>query len=489
MTELFRLTACDAVRRLKAREVSPLEMIDAALARIAAVERHVNALPTVCAERARERAQALMAHWPADVPDHFLYGLPVAIKDMNDVAGVRTTYGSPLFGDHVPTRSDYMVETLEAAGAIVLAKSNTPEFAAGANTFNDVFGATLNPWDTRMTCGGSSGGAAVALATGEVWLAPGSDHGGSLRIPASFCGVVGLRPSPGRVPRAPGALPFSPMSVQGPMARTVADLALLLDAQLGEPSGDALALPRPAVPFLAAATRPARPQRIAYAADLGVAPLDPEVRQLCDRAAAAFADMGIAVEPAHPDLGDVEEVFRVLRGQVFAAARGHLLEQRARIKPEVVWNIEEGLKLSGADIARAERAHAQIYRRAAEFFERYDLLLSAAVLTPPFPVEVRYLTELDGHKFPTYYSWLALSFAITLTHCPAISVPCGLTASGLPVGLQIVGPPRGDARVIAAAALYEATQPWSGMLPIAPRMGTLPIAPPPVGQAQPGARP
>ncbi|MSP52129.1 MAG: amidase [Alphaproteobacteria bacterium] len=468
MTDLYRLTAREAVALLRNRQVSPLELIDAALERIAVVEPQVNALPIICADRARERAKTLMGNLPDDPPPHYLFGLPVAIKDMNDVAGVRTTYGSRLYADNVAKRSDYMVEALEASGAVVLAKSNTPEFAAGANTFNDLFGATLNPWDCRMTCGGSSGGAAVALATGEIWLAHGSDHGGSLRIPASFCGVVGLRPASGRVPRAPGALPFSPMSVQGPMARTVADLSLMLDAQLAEVPGDPLSLPRPLTSFLDAAEQPTMPRRVAYSADLGIGPIDPEVRDIVDRAAAVFADLGATVEHACPDLTDAENIFGVLRAQVFAATRSQLLDRRAMVKPEVIWNIEEGLALTGADVAGAERAHAQIFHRTAAFFETHDLLLSAAVLAPPFPVGMRYLEELNGHRFPTYFSWLVLSFAITLTHCPAISVPCGMTASGLPVGLQIVGPPRGEAVVLAAAALFEAAQPWAAMVPLDP---------------------
>ena len=437
MDELVKLTACEAVARLKAGELSPLELIDAALARIEEVEPLVNALPTLCPERARERAKAIMAAPSDEAPPGYLHGLPIAIKDLNDVAGVRTTYGSPIFADHVPERSDLTVETLERHGAVVLAKSATPEFGAGANTFNEVFGVTRNPWDLARTCGGSSGGAAVALATGEIWLAQGSDHGGSLRIPASYCSVVGLRPSSGRVARGPMPVPFSPMSVQGPMARNVADLALLLDALSGAHPGDPLSLPAPGTPFLNAAEAPREPQRVAFSADLGFAGVDPEVAALCQSAA---HHLGAEVVEACPDLGDAESTFQVLRGAYFAATQAPMLDaHRAALKPEVVWNIEMGLALTGAEIGLAERERAALYQRVVAFFAEYDLLLCPAVLAPPFPVEQRYLSEAAGVKFETYVSWLALSFAITLTHCPALSLPCGFTAAGLPVGLQIVG--------------------------------------------------
>ena len=476
MDELVKLTACEAVARLKAGELSPLELIDAALARIEEVEPLVNALPTLCPERARQRAKAIMAAPRDEAPPGYLHGLPIAIKDLNDVAGVRTTYGSPIFADHVPERSDYTVETLERHGAVVLAKSATPEFGAGANTFNEVFGVTRNPWDLARTCGGSSGGAAVALATGEMWLAQGSDHGGSLRIPASYCSVVGLRPSSGRVARGPTAVPFSPMSMQGPMARNVADLALLLDAFAGVHPGDPLSLPAPETLFLGSAEAPRSPKRIAFSPDLGFAGVDPEVAALCRAAAQDFTTLGAEVVEACPDLGDAEATFQVLRGAYFAATQAPMLEShRAALKPELVWNIEKGLALSGAEIGAAERERAALYQRVVAFFDTYDLLLSPAVIAPPFPVEQRYLAEVAGVKFETYVSWLALSFAITLSHCPALSLPCGFTAAGLPVGLQIVGPPRGEAEVIGAAALYEAAHPFATLVPMEPKATASPV--------------
>jgi len=469
MTELWRLSATEIVAQLRRRAVRPLDLIDAALARIEAVGGSVNALPTVCAERARAAAKQLDGK-TSDDPG-WLAGLPIAIKDITDVAGVRTTYGSPIYADHVPTRSDIQVETLEARGAIVLAKSNTPEFAAGSNTFNEVFGKTRNPWRTTQTAGGSSGGAAAALATGQVWLAHGSDTGGSLRIPASFCGVVGLRPTPGRVAHSgPRTLPFEVLSVDGPMARTVGDLALLLDAMTGEHWRDPLALPRPAEPFQRAAARASLPPRIAWSPDLGgLMPLDPEVRAVCTAVARKLETMGARVAEACPALGDATEIFRVLRAASFAARYAPLLQtNRKDLKPEIVGNIEAGLKLTGDDHGRAEAARRDLAYRTAEFFQQHDLLITPAVIVPPFDIDQRYLTEVGGHQFKDYVGWLIGSFAITLTSCPAISIPCGFTKGGLPIGLQIVAPFRGEAALLSAAAAIEAALALTPKTPIDP---------------------
>ncbi len=474
MTDLVSLSAREAVALLRRGEVTPLELIDAAEARIQAVDGAVNALPTLCLDRARAHARRLMAREPeARGP---LAGLPLAIKDLDEVAGVRTTYGSPIYADHVPARSCIMVETLEDRGGIVIAKSNTPEFGAGANTFNEVFGKTLNPWDRRLTCGGSSGGAAVALATGEVWLATGSDLGGSLRTPASFCGVVGLRPSPGRVAMGPDPLPFDSLAVGGPMGRDVADTALMLDAMAGMHPADPRSLPAPARPFLAAVEAPEPPRRVAFSPDLGITPVDAEVAEICARAAQrVFADMGAAVEDACPDFSDAPETFQTLRAVRFAAAKAPLLEtERARLKPEVIWNIEKGLALDGEEIGRAMRARGALYNRVVSFFDDYDLLVCPAAIVPPFDVNQRYVAEAGGRKFDDYVAWIAITFVLTLTSCPVLCLPAGFTRSGLPVGIQIMGPPRSEARVLAAGALFEAGAGLAPLTPIEPRDAAAP---------------
>ncbi|ESR23835.1 amidase [Lutibaculum baratangense] len=468
MTELVRLTACDIVDRLRAEALTPLDLLDALEARIAAVDGTVNALPTLCFDRARSHARSLMEKPVADRGR--LAGLPVPIKDLAEVAGVRTTFGSPIYRDHVPDRSDILVEHLEAEGGIVYAKSATPEFGAGANTFNEVFGATLNPWDTTRSAAGSSGGAAVALATGMAWVAHGSDLGGSLRNPASFCGIVGLRPSPGRVAHDPGVVADDLLGVDGPMARTVEDVALLLDAMAGEDPRDPVSLPREPDSYRDAVRRPGRLRRVAFSADLGITPVDPEVAEICRRAAHRFAELGVEVVEAHPDLSEAPETFQTLRAAGYAASHLAKLEaHRDLLKPEVVWNIEKGLQLSMRELIAAEEARGRLIAQANAFFDDHDLLMTPATIVPPFPVEERYVAECAGKTFDTYIDWLAIAFSITLTTCPALSLPCGFTSKGLPVGLQVVARPRGEARLLGGAAQLECLLGLRDETPIDPR--------------------
>ena len=468
--ELVRATACAIVDKLNAGEVTPLDLLDVLEQRIADVDGKVNAMPTLCFDRARARARALMQRKPAD--RGLLAGLPVPIKDLTDVEGVRTTQGSPIYRDTVPARSDLMVERLEGNGALVYAKSNTPEFGAGANTFNEVFGPTRNPWDLSRSAAGSSGGAAAALASGTAWLAHGSDMGGSLRNPASFCGVVGMRPSIGRVAHTPIAKIDRNLGVQGPMARNVEDLALLLDAMSGEHPADPLSLPLLPASFLSATRSGKRPKRIAYSPDLGITPVDSEIAAITRKAAERFAETGAIVEDAHPDLREAHQCFHVLRAFDFAVSKAELLRtRRDQLKPEVIWNIEEGLKLTVGQLERAEAQRVAMTARTLEFFQTYDLLLTPATIVAPFPIENRYVAECAGRKFDNYVEWLGIVYAITLVCCPALSLPCGFTASGLPVGLQMVGPPRGEAQLLAYAKALEDILGVRGTTPIDPRPG------------------
>ena len=456
------LSATAAVTALRAGEVHPRELVEASLRRIELVDPDLNALPTVCAERALDAAALV----PADAP---LAGLPFAVKDLTDVAGVRTTYGSPIFADHVPDRSNTLVERLERRGGIVVAKSNTPEFGAGGNTFNEVFGDTRNPWDTSRTCGGSSGGSAAALASGQVWLATGSDLGGSLRTPAGFCGVVGLRPCPGRVARGPEQLPFDTLSVEGPMGRTVADAALMLDAMAGSHPLDPLSLEAPSRPFAEAAAEPALPSRVAFSPDLGITPVAPEVREACELAVRQLAGAGVEVELVHPDLADAPEAFQVLRAAGFVAGLGPLLEtHRDQLKPDVIWNIERGLRLDAERVGWAERARGQIQQRLAAFLEQHQLLLCPSACVAPFDVAVRWLREIDGVQLDDYVEWLRITSSITLSACPVVAMPCGLTVDGLPVGLQFVGRPHGEWALLRAAAAAEQVFGMAGRVPLVP---------------------
>ena len=480
--DLIRLSATEAVARLRRGEISPLELVEAAASRIATVEPEVNALPTRCVERARAHARRLMAGGGRDAEGEpgWLAGLPVAIKDLTDVAGVRTTYGSPIFRDHVPATSHPVVERIERKGGIVIAKSNTPEFGAGGSTFNEVFGKTRNPWNTSLTCGGSTGGGAVALATGEVWLAHGTDHGGSLRRPGTYCSVVGLRPSPGRVTRGTPNNLFSPLSVHGPMARNVADLALFLDAMAGLCPHDPLTFDAPAMSFSQAVAAARPPRRIAYTADYGGRlKVDRETREICAAAVRRFEDLGCVVEEFAPDLGAIEEAFMVLRAQHFVVDRELQMQtHRALLKQDIIWNTEAGLAQTPSRIAWADRERAAFYRRMVALFARFDVFITPSEATPAFDVNLRHPEYVDGEKLTNYMGASTLNAAITLTSCPAIAVPCGFDRFGRPVGLQITGPMRGEAAALAAAAVFEQMMGLDRMLPIDPRAGTVPDSAP-----------
>jgi amidase len=470
MADLIRLTANEIVSLLRSGEITPLDCLDALEKRIGEVDKAVNALPTLCFDRARDHARVLMKK---PVSEHGrLAGLPIPIKDLNDVKGVRSTQGSPIFANHIATASDILVENLEDEGGIVYAMSNTPEFGAGANTFNQVFGRTLNPWNLKRSAAGSSGGAAVALATGMAWVAHGSDLGGSLRNPASFCGVVGMRPSPGRVAASVHAKIDGTLGAEGPMARNVEDLALLFDAMVGANPADPLSLPREDISYLAAARSREKPKRVAFSRDLGITTVDPEVADIVERAAFKLADAGVIVEEAHPDLKEAHECFQVLRALSYATGLKSLYENhRDKLKPDVVWNIEKGLVLSVAEIARAETQRAVMFKRIREFFKHYDLILCPTTIVAPFPIEQRYVTECNGHAFSTYIDWLAIVYAFTNVASPAISIPAGFTREKLPVGIQIAAPCRGEARLLAAAKLLEDVLDLGQITPIDPRPG------------------
>lgn len=468
MTELVRQTATEIVTSLRTGDVTPLHCLDALEKRIAEVNPRVNALVTLCFERARDHAKALMKKPVAERGT--LHGLPVPIKDLVDVAGVRSTQGSRIFANRIAEESDILVRHLEGEGGIVYAMSNTPEFGAGAQTFNDVFGITRNPWNTALTPAGSSGGAAVALTTGMAWAAHGSDLGGSLRNPASFCGIVGLRPSPGRVACSPGTVIDGTLGVEGPMARNVSDLALMLDAMSGWEAGDPLSLPRENKSFRSRLESVSQPKRIAVSKGLGVTPVDPEVAEIILAAARKLEGQGVIIEEAHPDLPDAMNCFQVLRAAEYAAGKFNLLKHhRDLLKPEVIWNIEKGLKLSGEEIAHAQAQRATLFRNIHSFLERYDALLCPTTIVPPFAVEERYLKRCNGVEFETYIDWLLIVAVATLSMCPAISIPCGFTRTGLPVGLQIIGPNRGEAKLLQVAKFAEDVFALGTITPINPK--------------------
>jgi amidase len=453
--ELWRLSAREAVTALQNGEVSSAELIDAAAARIEETNGAVNSMVTLCLDRARAHGQKIA---DGEAEAGLLHGLPVAIKDLEDVEGVRTTNGSPIYRDNISKFSTATVEALEDNGGVVIGKTNTPEFGAGANTFNEVFGTTVTPWDTTKTCGGSSGGSAAALAAGQVWLATGSDHGGSLRIPAAFCGVVGLRPSAGRVPSWPKAMPFETHQVIGPMARNVGDVGLMLDAMARFDDRDPLTFEPDGESFRAAAEAPQAPARIGYAPNLGgAAPVDAEVAEICGRAVQAFAAMESDVTDECPDFSGASQAFQVRRAMIMAVGhKAHYENHKELLKPDLIWNIEKGQNLSMDEIIQAENYRTKLYQQMIGFFETHDLLITPTVMVPPFAADQHYVSQVGDVVFDDYVEWLFHTFALTLTTCPAISIPCGETAAGLPVGLQLVARHRGEAELLSYAAALEA---------------------------------
>jgi amidase len=460
--------ATELVRLFRARKVSPLEVMQGVLARIGQVNPRVNAVVTVAREGALRAARAATNALRRGTKLRPLHGVPVSIKDLTSTKGIRTTWGSKIFEQHVPQEDGLIVERLKAAGAIVVGKTNTPEFGAGANTFNAVFGATRNPWNLALTCGGSSGGAAVALATGMGPIAQGSDLGGSLRIPAAFCGVVGFRTTPGLVPVYPRELAWDSLSVTGPMARTVADTALMLSVVAGPDDRAPLSYAVDTGEFLKAVKAPSvKGWRVAWTPDLnGLIPVEAEVAKGAEGALKVFRSLGAKVEAACPDFGEVNEIVLATRGLSMVALHAEKLAQwKDQMQKGLVWNIEQGLRLTPQDIGRSEKLRTALYHRMRTFMETRDLLILPTVAVPPFPVEQPYPTEINGKSLDNYTQWFFLTYGITLTGLPAISIPCGFTQDGLPVGLQIVGRRRQETMVLTAAAAFEQAAPWAGHLP------------------------
>jgi amidase len=460
--------ATELARLYRARKVSPLEVMQAVLARIDAVNPRVNAYVTLARDSAlRSARQATRAlRRGATVPA--LHGIPVSIKDLTPTKGIRTTWGSRIFEHNVPIEDALVVARLKAAGAIVVGKTNTPEFGAGGNTFNAVFGATRNPWNPALTCGGSSGGAAVALATGMGPIAEGSDLGGSLRTPAAFCGVVGFRTTPGLVPLYPRDLAWDSLSVTGPMARSVADAALMLSVTAGPDDRAPLSYAVDARAFRAAVRRPSvEGWRVAWTPDLGgLLPVDAEVARVAEGATRVLRGLGARVRTASPSFAELREIVLGTRGLSMTALHADKLATwRDQMQKGLVWNIEQGLALTSREIGRAEKLRSILWHRVRRFMEDYELLVLPTVAVKPFPIEQPYPTEINGEPLADYTQWFSLTYAITVLGLPAISVPAGFTRDGLPVGIQIVGRRRQEAAVLSAAAAFEKAAPWADRIP------------------------
>ena len=457
--ELVCRSALDLARLIRTRAVSAVEVIEASLERVQRLNGTINAMVTMN-PRALDDARAIDRRLAHGEDPGALCGLPVGIKDVTPVASLRTTYGSPLYADHVPDEDALVVRRLRAAGAIILGKTNCPEFAAGGNTFNEVFGRTRNPWDTARSAGGSTGGGAAALASGMIALAEGTDLGGSLRIPASFCGVVGLRPSVGLVPTDPTDWVWDSLQVTGPMARRAEDVALMLQAIAGPSEWSPLGRPAHGRDFVAAVKAGVGDKsRIAYCADPAGIGIDARLERVCRDAAFALASSGVVVEEIEFDLSPARKAFLALRGLWFVTHMNQRLDKLDRFGANVANNIRAGLATSICDLADAEQERGRVWHRFRELFGRFDHLLTPCMAVPPFPVEQNYPDAIAGKPMQTYVDWIAPTFVLSLTGLPIASVPCGRDADGLPVGVQIVGRSMGEESVLALAAEMQRQRP------------------------------
>ncbi|HUY07071.1 MAG TPA: amidase family protein [Acidimicrobiales bacterium] len=455
--ELCRKSAREMAAMIKSREISAVELLEAHFEQINRYNPSVNAFVTIVEDRARAAAKEADAKTVSDVPLGILHGLPMAHKDTHRTKGIRTTFGSPLLVDNVPEADDLIIERLRLAGAITIGKTNTPEFAAGSHTYNPVFGATHNPYDLARSAGGSSGGAAVGVALGMHPLADGSDMGGSLRNPASFSGVVGMRPSFGRVPSFPSGVSDERLSVPGPIARTVDDVALMLEAIAGEDARVRYSLSLPSDYFVDATALDNRRRRVAWSPDLGgLFPIDREVRNALARAPVVFEELGWEVTEELPDLAGADEVFRTLRAHQFAEAFSSIVATHSEmVKESIRWNVEIGLALTRAQIQRAKAEQRAIASRMRDYFSRVDLFALTVSQVAPFPIELEYPSVVDGREMGDYLEWMASCYLISATRLPAIALPFGFTAAGLPIGLQLVGPPDGDLALLQASTQFE----------------------------------
>ena len=462
-SEICLMTATEMIQRIRARQLSCRELMEAHLTQIERVNPIVNAIVTrIPSEQALALADAADESLANGQEVGPLHGLPIAHKDLVQTRGMLTTSGSPIYKDFIPDHDGLIVERLKQAGAITIGKTNTPEFGAGSQTFNQVFGETLNPYDTTKTCGGSSGGAAVALACGMLPLADGSDMGGSLRNPGNFCNIAGFRTSPGRVPVWPSPAPWLPIAVQGPMARTVQDAALMLSTIAGPDPRSPIAIAEPGSTFAGSLDRNFKGVKIAWSKDLGGLPVDPRVTRALEDQRHVFEDLGCIVAQGQPDFSNADEIFKVWRAWRFELQFAEFLEShRELMKDTVIWNIEAGQKLTGPQIGRAAVKHAELFHRVREFMQTHEFLICPVNQVPPFDINQRWIKEINGVQMETYIDWMKSCYYITVTGHPAISVPCGFTPEGLPVGMQIVGRHNDDFGVLQLANAFEkATEFW-----------------------------
>ena len=467
-TKIWEMSALEAHGLLKRKKISAREILESSIERIEEIDGDLNALPEKCFDRARKLAvridKGLCPRKPTD-----LLGLPIAVKDYNDLSGVRTTYGSTIFRNNVPKESDRTIKILERNGANPVAKSNVPEWAGG-HTFNPVNGLTRNPWDVSKSAGGSSGGSASALASGQVFLATGNDLGGSLRTPAGFNGIVGLRPSPGLVPRGERYMPFDTLWVEGPMARTVEDVALMLDSMAGHDIGDPLSFPTSSGSFIESLKKDFAPKSVVVSEDLGIVPVDPEVRNGFKEAIKMISNDSWDICDNVPNFSGVLDAFKTLRGVLMASMLGDLVKaHKDAILEDIRKNVQVGFDAKSMEIIQAEKTRRKLFIEMENFFKLHDFLICPSASVSPFSVDQPFVTEIEGKKCETYIDWFSITFAITMTSCPALSIPCGITKSGLPIGIQVVAPPGHEPELLNFGIKLQEIFGVSKLLPISPR--------------------
>ena len=461
---LWKKSASEIIKLLSKKEVSPLEVINSSIIRIDEVNNKINAVITLTKERAKDN----LVKKENTNANRKLKSMPVLIKDINDVKDVRTTYGSRLYSDNIPNKSDIMVDTLEKNGGVILGKTNVPEFAAGSHTYNELFGLTKNPWNINLSAGGSSGGSAAALASGMAWFATGTDLGGSLRNPASWCGVVGLRPTPGLIPHGPAKYPFFNLSVAGPMARNVEDLSILLDAMVGFNIKDPLSFKKERYSYHdSLLIRRDEKYLIGFTEDFDLFPCDMEVRNMMKNTVKLIQSLGHTVSNDFPDMKRSEFCFQTMRAYMFYCSYKFLLEMdQSLIKEEVIWNIKKGKDLSIEDLQIAEEIRSKIYQNTLQFFEKFDFLILPSSVVPPFDARDNWVKKVEDTIFDNYVSWLMIAASISLTGCPSLAIPTSFSRENAPYGVQIVAAPNNEQKLINFAKALEDNINISEMIPI-----------------------
>ena len=459
---LWTFNASDLINLLRKKDIGPEEVLVSSLNRIKEVNQDINAVITLCADRAKK----IITENPKKI-NSVLALLPVLIKDTTEVAGVKTTYGSKLYENYISKDSDILVSNIEENGGLVLGKTNTPEFAAGSNTFNDVFGTTKNPWNLKLSAGGSSGGSGAALASGMAWFATGSDLGGSLRNPASWNGVVGLRPTPGLISHGPSNNPFNTLSVSGPMARNITDLSIFLDAMAVYNHLDPLSKKRDISSFYANLSKDSSfTYNIGITEDFGLFPCDNEIKAMMGNTFKLIKSLGHNLENTYPSMEDAEESFQILRAFLFFSAYGFLLPDQKNVKKEIIWNIEKGKNLTVNEIIKAENIRVKLYKNISKFFNDHDFLICPSSSVVPFTHQTRWVKQIENKTFDNYVSWLMICGCISLINCPSLSIPTSIAKNGAPIGIQIIAPPFKELKLLNFAKKIENEINISEMLPI-----------------------